>query len=235
MDCASCAAKIDIAVRRLPGVEDVNVSVAAATMTVKHDDVDGINETVGEKVASLGYRAMPTADKVSGAPPTPVGSDHDDHDHDAHGHGHSHSTDKAEAKGEELALHGHDHGTSEGPWWKSAKGHLTIAAGVGLAVAWGFGKIVPDYAQWAFILAMLIGLIPIGRRAIMAAINGIPFTIETLMTIAAIGAVIIGAGGRGRGGRIPLSRRRAFGGRSGGSSASEYHRPDCPCPKQGTP
>ena len=39
MDCASCAAKIDIAVRRLPGVEDVNVSVAAATMTV-HDDVE---------------------------------------------------------------------------------------------------------------------------------------------------------------------------------------------------
>ncbi|MFG3650745.1 cation transporter, partial [Klebsiella pneumoniae] len=36
MDCASCAAKIDTAVRRLKGVEDVSVSVTAGTMTVKH-------------------------------------------------------------------------------------------------------------------------------------------------------------------------------------------------------
>ena len=36
MDCASCAAKIDTAVRRLQGVEDVSVSVTAGTMTVKH-------------------------------------------------------------------------------------------------------------------------------------------------------------------------------------------------------
>lgn len=37
MDCASCASKIDTAVRRLPGVEDVAVSVTAGTMTVSHD------------------------------------------------------------------------------------------------------------------------------------------------------------------------------------------------------
>ena len=40
---------------------------------------------------------------------------------------------------------------------------------------------------------MLIGLVPIAKRAVMAALAGIPFTIEMLMTIAAIGAVIIGA------------------------------------------
>ncbi|MBN9138734.1 MAG: heavy-metal-associated domain-containing protein, partial [Phyllobacterium sp.] len=34
MDCASCAAKIDTAVRRLPGVADISVSVTAGTMTV---------------------------------------------------------------------------------------------------------------------------------------------------------------------------------------------------------
>lgn len=38
MDCASCAAKIDTAVRRLPGVADISVSVTAGTMTVKHDE-----------------------------------------------------------------------------------------------------------------------------------------------------------------------------------------------------
>ncbi|WP_429939716.1 heavy-metal-associated domain-containing protein, partial [Brucella melitensis] len=33
MDCASCAAKIDTAVRRVKGVEDVSVSVTAGTVT----------------------------------------------------------------------------------------------------------------------------------------------------------------------------------------------------------
>ncbi|MFX9938899.1 heavy metal translocating P-type ATPase, partial [Acinetobacter baumannii] len=45
----------------------------------------------------------------------------------------------------------------------------------------------------AFLLAMLVGLIPIARRAISAARAGTPFSIEMLMTIAAVGAVIIGA------------------------------------------
>lgn len=40
---------------------------------------------------------------------------------------------------------------------------------------------------------MLVGLLPIARRAYAAAINGAPFTIEMLMTIAALGALAIGA------------------------------------------
>jgi Cd2+/Zn2+-exporting ATPase len=40
---------------------------------------------------------------------------------------------------------------------------------------------------------MLIGLVPIARRALMAALAGTPFSIEMLMTIAAVGAVAIGA------------------------------------------
>ena len=37
MDCAACAAKIDTAVRRLPGIDDVTVSATAGTMTVRHN------------------------------------------------------------------------------------------------------------------------------------------------------------------------------------------------------
>lgn len=40
---------------------------------------------------------------------------------------------------------------------------------------------------------MLVGLIPIARRAFMAARAGTPFSIEMLMTIAAVGALIINA------------------------------------------
>ena len=37
MDCASCASKITNAVRHLPGVKDVSVSVTVGTMTVSHN------------------------------------------------------------------------------------------------------------------------------------------------------------------------------------------------------
>ncbi len=61
-------------------------------------------------------------------------------------------------------------------------------------MAYGVGKLVLGIALWAFIAAMLVGLVPIARRAFMAARAGTPFSIEMLMTIAAVGAVIINAG-----------------------------------------
>ena len=78
-------------------------------------------------------------------------------------------------------------------WWKSAKGRLTIASGLALAAAYGIGKLVPGMEPWIFTAAMLVGLVPIARRAVMAALAGTPFSIEMLMTIAAVGAVIIDA------------------------------------------
>ncbi|MBN9233026.1 MULTISPECIES: heavy metal translocating P-type ATPase [Phyllobacteriaceae] len=222
MDCASCAAKIDTAVRRLKGVEDVSVSVTAGTMTVKHDGSGALAPAIEKRVTGLGYKLA----LVPASSPAPVAADKDDacgcghdhhthgegdhdhagHDHDHAGHnhaghdhsGHTHGARKttapvAAASVDVEGLHGHDHGPSTGPWWKSGKGKLTIAAGAALVVAYGIGKLVPGYETWIFTVAMLVGLLPIARRAFMAARVGTPFSIEMLMTIAAIGAVIIGA------------------------------------------
>jgi Cd2+/Zn2+-exporting ATPase len=90
-------------------------------------------------------------------------------------------------------LHGHDHGVSDGPWWRSRKGRLTIMAGLALVLAYGIGHLFPAIQLYAFTAAMLVGLFPIARRAIMAALAGTPFSIEMLMTIAAVGALIINA------------------------------------------
>src|SRR5690606_15536585 len=78
------------------------------------------------------------------------------------------------------------------PWWRSKKGQMMLACGGGLVAAYIIGHLYPAIELWAFTAAMLIGLVPIARRAYMAAINGTPFSIEMLMTIAAVGAVIIG-------------------------------------------
>lgn len=93
------------------------------------------------------------------------------------------------------ADHGHDHShaLSDEPWWKTGKAQLTFASGAALLAAWVAGKLMPGIETWLFTAAMLVGLVPVARRAVMAARAGIPFSIEMLMTIAAIGAVVIGA------------------------------------------
>ena len=222
MDCASCATKIDTAVRRLHGVEDVSVSVTAGTMTVRHQGDDTLAPAIAKRVTGLGYKIIPLPQSSAPAAKEDenhaCGCGHDHHDHQAQGHDHkdhdhdhthddhdhgteSHEHDHAghshaghEHDAAVAGLHGHDHGPTTGPWWKSAKGRLTIASGVALAVAWGIGKLVPELDVWIFTAAMLVGLLPIARRAFMAAMVGTPFSIEMLMTIAAVGAVIIGAG-----------------------------------------
>jgi Cd2+/Zn2+-exporting ATPase len=85
------------------------------------------------------------------------------------------------------------HGADTAPWWQSPKGRLTILSGLGLAAAWVLALVLPGYEAWLYAAAMLIGLVPIARRAVAAAMAGAPFTIEMLMTIAAVGAAIIGA------------------------------------------
>lgn len=208
MDCASCATKIDTAVRKLPGVVDVSVSATAGTMTVSFTGEDNL-PAVEKTVQKLGYgvEARGAAEGAKSAAAHTAHAeherhdhaheacgccDHNAHDHDSHDHmGHDHAG-KASPSGE-LGLHGHDRGPSDGPWWRTRKAALTMASGVALLAAYLVGHAVPAIAPYAFAVAMLVGLVPIARRAFSAALAGIPFTIETLMTIAAIGAVLIHA------------------------------------------
>lgn len=220
MDCASCASKIDTAVRRIGGVEDVSVSVVSGTMTVRHDASTDVS-AVAKKVTSLGYKAieLPTRQASETAAEDSVddiddhdheGHDHSDHDHDGHRHAaHDHSvharlhgsdrnserSSAAKKRDDDKleGLHGHDHSLEEGPWWKTTKARLTIIAGIAVAVAFAAGQIFPQVEQWVFIAAMFVGLLPIARRAYVGAVNGSPFSIETLMTVAAVGAVFINA------------------------------------------
>ncbi len=79
------------------------------------------------------------------------------------------------------------------PWWKTGKGRLVLATGVLTGLAFVLSFLDPALAQWPYVAAALLGLVPFGRRAIALARAGSPFSIETLMTVAAIGAIGIGA------------------------------------------
>ena len=216
MDCPSCAMKVETAARRDAHVRDVGVSATTQVMTLDHDaalDLDALGATIRK----LGYGFAPIS-----APQTPKpapqgccgGAHAHDHGHDGHRHddhaGHAQEADGAHPHGDGCCGGGcggaggakastsdarhHAHDDEPGvAWWATAKARLTLAAGAAVALAWLLGLALPAQRPILFIVATFVGLIPIARRAVAAAMNGSPFTIETLMTIAALGAMVIGA------------------------------------------
>jgi Cd2+/Zn2+-exporting ATPase len=199
MDCASCVQKIENAVKRLPGVDEVGISLAAGTMTVQSND--GLTKgAIEQQVKALGYSIAAAKSGARPAAPAAVNHEHhDDGDHDHHDHNHVHDHDDhdhgaEQAEAGEAAGHAHDHfDLGEGPWWKSRKAVLAAVTGLALALTYLVHLAMPGVPQWIFVPALAVGLVPIGRRAIVAAMTGTPFSIEMLMTIAAIGALLIGA------------------------------------------
>ncbi|TGQ71535.1 cadmium-translocating P-type ATPase [Mesorhizobium sp. M00.F.Ca.ET.186.01.1.1] len=209
MDCASCAAKIDTAVRRLDGVADVSVSVTGASMTVSHGGPldDG---KVLKQVARLGYGIAKAQAGKNERPSAGTkahdhaghdheGHDHTGHDHEVHDHqghdheGHDHRGGERVASGAVGSSHLHIDAGPGQPLWRSRRAMLTLACAAALLAAYGIGHLFPVAERWVFLAALLVGLVPIARRALMAALAGTPFSIETLMTIAATGAVMINA------------------------------------------
>lgn len=82
---------------------------------------------------------------------------------------------------------------AEAPWWRTRKGRLVLVTGALLAVAFAVAKLRPELSFWAYVVAGAVGLVPFVRRAVAGARSGTPFSIETLMSVAAVGAILIGA------------------------------------------
>lgn len=165
MDCASCAAKIETAVKRLDNVESVKVGFQSETLTVAFGTAPR-PEAVEGAVQSLGYKVTP----LIPAEPTPGSHAHSE------GDGHS------------------DHGQPiEGAWWKSSKGLLVIVTGLMVGLAYLESYVLPYDSQLFFLAAAAFGTFPVARRAFSALRAGSLFTIEMLMTIAVIGAIAISA------------------------------------------
>nr|WP_229426724.1 heavy metal translocating P-type ATPase [Microvirga alba] len=79
------------------------------------------------------------------------------------------------------------------PWWATHKGKIAVTSGLLVGAAYAASLVVPQASYWIFILATVVAAAPIARRALMAALAGAFFTIQMLLTIAAFGALFIGA------------------------------------------
>ena len=77
-------------------------------------------------------------------------------------------------------------------WWQTRKGKHVIGLGALMGSAYAIAQLVPGYAEWIFAAAVIAGVVPFARKAFALAQSGSHFSIETLMSVAAIGALVIG-------------------------------------------
>lgn len=158
MDCPSCAAKIETAVSRFAGAEDITVNFANQVLAFRLDEGRTHPAAIEKTIKGLGYGVMPM-----------------------------------DGSGRERGSGGDEDALGASAWWQTTKGRLALlTAGLTvLGALLSFGDIVAE--RWAFLPAALLGLVFFARRAWAGARAGTPFSIETLVTIATIGAVAIGA------------------------------------------
>ncbi|MGY0219845.1 zinc/cadmium/mercury/lead-transporting ATPase [Endozoicomonadaceae bacterium StTr2] len=144
MDCPSCAAKVENALKGMSGVYSSRVAFATERLIVEIDPAICSVTTIKDKVSSLGFTLR--------------------------------SSQEAEQDTK--------------PFWQThwhliSLTVLMIFAGITL-------QIQPSVGQIVFSVATLFGLIPFVKKSIELVKNGTWFGIETLMSVAAIGALLLG-------------------------------------------
>jgi Zn2+/Cd2+-exporting ATPase len=189
MDCASCVAKVTKAVERLPGVSDVEVNLMAERLSLTLAAVDGASpDAVVRQVEGLGYTVRKSDPSAAAGRPSQAPHAHASGEADHH-HGHDHRRNSADSPESSHPFEP----DLDPSWYESAKARTVFLLGALVAGAFAASHVVPEWSYWLYLAATLAALVPFGRRAIALARAGSPFSIETLMCVAAIGAVAIGA------------------------------------------
>ena len=163
MDCPSCASKIETAVGRLQGAEDIRVSYGTRTLALWLDETATPRAAVEGQVRKLGFGIAPVE-----AP-------------------------RVEMSEEGVTAVDGGRRALASPWWRGAKVRLAATIGTLILAGFAASLVAPPLGQWVYLPAALLGLMFFGRKAIEAARAGSPFSIEMLMSIATTGAILIGA------------------------------------------
>jgi Cd2+/Zn2+-exporting ATPase len=176
MDCASCVQKVERMVATLPGTAGVKTSFNKQTLDLELDETQTGRAVLERNLKSLGY----TPSLLQGGTPAaaPV----------AEAAGHEHSDQPTYVS--EVLKPGK-------PWYTTGQGKLVVTTGVLLAVAWLLSFTLPQFADYGFIAATLLGVWPLAKKAVASARLGDPFSINMLVSLAAIGAVSIGQAAEG--------------------------------------
>lgn len=162
MDCASCVGKIETALARMPSIIDVQVNFATEKLELTLAPDATTQRSDVEK--TIKRLGFGITDYADKKTAADTGSD-DNH--------------------QDALL-------TEKRWWQTLKGKQVVGLGILMSVAYLISLLFPAYGVWVFAVAVLAGVYSFARKAAVLAMSGSPFSIEMLMTVAALGALIIG-------------------------------------------
>ena len=187
IDCPNCAAKLEAALAQLPGVEHARVDYVRKTVTLaaKEADFARLTQAMVDTARQIEPDAVIHLDG-EGKPGHHHGAGcaccHGEHDHNAHEHDHHHE------RGHE---HGHDHGRPLPFGLDEEK--LLLVRMIASAVLLAAGMLLP----WGWRAALLLAAYAIAGydvllRAVRNILRGQIFDENFLMTVASVGALLMG-------------------------------------------
>jgi Cd2+/Zn2+-exporting ATPase len=90
-----------------------------------------------------------------------------------------------------------DHRTQQRAWYQTGAGAHALFVGALFALAVALSVARAQGAFWVYTLTTLVGAWPLARRAVLGALRGHPFGLNTLVSLAALGALLIGEAAEG--------------------------------------
>ncbi|OOV12805.1 heavy metal translocating P-type ATPase [Deinococcus sp. LM3] len=175
MDCAHCVQKVERLVGTLPGTAAVSTSFTRQTLRLELDEALTPRQTLERHLRALGYvPALQSGPGAAKPPATPLDTP-------------PHEPQAGTAR----------HAAGATAWYRSAQGRLVLLSGTLLAAAWLLSLAAPQAAELGFVAVTLLAGAPLARRAVISARLGEVFSINLLVTLAALGALLIGEAAEG--------------------------------------
>ena len=210
IDCPNCAAKVERALQKLPGVVSVSLNYVQKKITLEApaDRFEEVRKAAYAKMKEIEPDAeifFDEAEEPSGASCPCGGHHHEDDDDDEHEHhhhhdgkcgcGHDHHHDDNEHDEQEHHEHSHEHGHEHGGANKGKKLMIRVATAVALLALGLVSKANLGETHWAtivvFIAAYLVAGYDVLWRAICNIRHGEVFDENFLMTVASVGAMCV--------------------------------------------
>ena len=199
MDCADCARKIEGVINKTPGASDPKVNFTAEKLSLNLDESITPRSELERRIAAIGYKPTLATGYAPAIERDRSGHD-ENHDHSSHDHfGHDHSWHESETTATPgFDPHaGHDHTADikeldEKSWWQTRSGRLVVISAAVFLFTFLISLINKDWGHYAYIAATLLNLYPVATRAWTGLRYGNPLGINTLATVAALGALGLG-------------------------------------------
>ena len=188
IDCPNCAAKLEAALAKVPGVQSVMVNYVHKRVTLEAADSEfaAVTQAVLAKAADVEPDAIIYTDEAEvAAHPHSCGCGHQhEHDHHDHDHKHEHEHDHGHSH-----PHGHDHDHAP------VKGRMLLIR-VGAAIALVIAGFLTDGIRPLSIACFVAAYLCVGYDVLLNALHNIcrgeVFDENFLMAIASIGAMAVG-------------------------------------------